>query len=206
MPTLPLILAFALDGGGGGYAQMLMQLLPRGRLWRFLPGASILYSVLLASADELDRVDQRANDLLNEADPSTASETLPEHERQLGITTPAATVEERRANIVARLVRRQRFRPADFRQALAPLLLQDAADVVVLERTAAFAASIGDPREIFRFFVYRDPALDGTAFIASAQELVDLMKPSHTIGTVVESIAFAFDDPHSLIGRDLIGA
>lgn len=205
MSTLPAILAFVLDGGGGRNAGMLAQLLPPGRLWRLTPG-SLLAKVLLASADEIDRVDARVADLLDEADPSTADEMLPEYERELGITAPAATIEERRANVVARLVRRQRVRPVDFQQALAPLLQQDPADVVVIERSAAFAASIGDAREIFRFFVYRDPALPGTAFIASAQALVTSMKQSHTIGTVIESVDALYDDPHTLYDRDLLGA
>jgi hypothetical protein len=75
-----------------------------------------------------------------------------------------------------------------------------------LERSVAFAASIGDAREVFRFFIYRDPSLAGTAFIASAQALVDEMKPSHTVGTVIESISALYDDPHTLYDRDLLGA
>lgn len=204
MSSLPLILAAVLDGGGGAYAQMLASLLPPGKLWR-LRADSFVAKVLLASSSELERVDGRVTDMLEEADPTTADELLPEYERDFAIHA-AATIEERRANIVARRVRRQRFRPADFKQALATLLVQDAADVVVRERSRAFVTSIGDAREIFRFFIYRNPALPGTAFIASAQTLVDEMKPSHTIGTVVESIAAVCDDPSSLCDRDLMGA
>lgn len=184
------------------YAGMLGQLLPPGKLWRL--AGSFLASVLLGSADELARVDQRVGDLLDEADPSTTVELLPEYERELEL--PAApSILERQGNIVGRLVKRQRFRPADFRQALAPLLAQDPADVVLIERTPTFCAAVGDQREIFRFFIYRDPALPGAAFIASAQALVNEMKPSRTAGYVIESIALAFDDPHSLFDRGLLG-
>lgn len=186
------------------YARMLKGLLPPGRLWRLI-GDSLLGQLLLGSADELARVNQRVTDLLNEADPTTATELLPEYERQLTLS-PAATLDERRARVVARLVRRQRFRPVDFKTALAPLLAQNAADVVVLERTRAFCVAIGDDREIYRFFVYRDPTLPGTYFLASAQEMVDKMAPSHTIGHVIESISLVCDDPHSLCDRDLLGA
>lgn len=185
------------------YAQMLLQLLPDGRLWRRV--GSLLERLLLGSADELARLDARAADLLRESDPRTAVELLPEYERELGLDG-SGPLAERQANVVARLIRRQRFRPADFRDALAALLAQDAADVVVLERTAAFAASISDPREIFRFFIYRDPTLPGTYFLSSAQTLVDEMKPSHTIGTVIESIDALYDDPFTLYDRDLLGA
>lgn len=186
------------------YAGMLAALLPP-KLWSLILGASTLYALLLACADELARLDGRAGDLLNEADPSTAVELLPEYERELRLTPGATSIDERRGNVVARLVRRQRFRPADFRQALAPLLGQAADDVVVIERTRAFAIAIGDDREIFRFFIYRDPALSGTPFITSAQVMVDEMKPSHTVGTVIESVAAIYDDPHSLYDRDLMG-
>lgn len=185
------------------YAQMLLSLLPPGKLWRFV--GSTLYSFALGCADELVRVHNRVQDFLIELDPSTADETLPDYERVLGLTA-AATNDERRANIVGLLIRRQRFRPVDFQNALAALLAQAPADVVVLERSVAFCASIGDQREIYRFFIYRDPSLPGTAFIASAQSLVDSMQPLHTVGHVIESVSAKYDDPHSLYDRDLLGA
>lgn len=185
------------------YAGMLFALFPPGRLWRRF--ASTLYSTLLGFADELVRVHDRVLDMLEEIDPSTAVELLPEYEIDFRLVA-AATTAERQSNVVARLVARQRYRPVDFQQALAPLLLQDAAAVVVLERSHAFAASIGDDREIFAFFIYRDPALSGAAFIASAQALVDKIKPSHTVGTVIESVSALYDDPHSLYDRDILGA
>jgi len=196
--------AFARAAGSSAYQRMLLALLPPGPVWR-LTLDSVLSKLLLGSADELDRVDNRVADLLDESDPTTADEMLPEYERELALAA-AATIEERRANIVGRLIRRQRFRPVDFQQALAALLGLDPADVVVIERTRAFVVSIGDDREIFRFFIYRNPALPGTYFLASAQALVTAMKPSHTIGTVIESISFLCDDPLSLTDRDLLGA
>lgn len=185
------------------YARMLAALLPPGGLWRLI-GESVLSRVLAASADELARVHARVEDLLDESDPETAVELLPEYERELKLEQ-ASTIEERRARIVARQVARQRFRPVDFQVALAPLLGQDAEDVQVLERTHAFTLSIGDVREIFRFFIYRNPALPGAYFVESAQDLVDTIKPSHTAGHVIESIDFLYDDPHSLYDRDLMG-
>lgn len=189
------------------YASMLAALLPQGKLWQLLVAAmgSLLDKLLLGCADELARLDQRVQDLLNEADPRTALELLPEYERELEVAG-AVDLVERRGRVVARLVARQRFRPVDFQAALAPLLAQDPANVVIIERSPAFCASIGDAREIFRFFVYRDPNLPGTYFVASAQAQLDAMKPSHTVGHVIESIAFACDDPHSLCDRDLLGA
>lgn len=186
------------------YASMMIDLLPPGKLWEIFAD-SLLYAFFLGCADELGRVDARVLALIEEDDPRTAVELLPEYERELALPSDG-TNSERQARATARTIARQRYRPSDFQLALALLLAQAPADVVVLERTAAFAASLGDPREIFRFFVYRDPALAGTYFVDSAQTLVDQIKPSHTIGKVIESIAAKYDDPHSLYDRDLMGA
>jgi uncharacterized protein YmfQ (DUF2313 family) len=186
------------------YRRMMAALLPPGRLWR-LVSDSFLSKVFAGCADELERLDARAADLLNEADPRTATELLSEYERELELDE-ASTTAERRARIEARRIARQRFRPQDFQTALAPLLGQDPGDVVVIERTQAFAASIDDDPEIYRFFIYRDPASAGTYYLDSAQEIVDAIKPSHTDGHVIESIDFLCDDPYSLCDRDLLGA
>lgn len=192
----------------GAYARMLTALLPPGKVWRLVGGDSILAKVLLACSDELDRLDARALDLLEEADPSTAVELLPEYESELGLDE-AATTAERQARIVARTIARQRFRSVDFQNALAPLLGQDPGAVVVMERSHAYAMTIGKVPitgdEIFRFFIYRNPALPGTYYLASAQALVDEIKPSHTAGYVIESVSFLCNDPHSLCNRDLLG-
>jgi len=186
------------------YTRMMTALLPPGRLWRLI-GSSVLLEVLAASADELGRLEQRSLDLLDEADPTTAEELLPEYEAELGLES-TGSVGERQARVVARIIARQRYRPSDFQTALAPLLGQDAEDVDVIETSHAAALAIGDVREIFRFFIYRDPSLPGTYYVASAQELVDTIKPSHTSGHVIESINGLYDDPHTLYDRDLFGA
>ncbi len=187
----------------GAYQRMQMALIPPGKLWRYVGG--LLSELFLGAAYELERFDARAGDLLNESNPATAVEMLPEYEAELDLDE-AATTGERQARVVARTVARQRYRSTDFQVALAPLLGMDAADVVVLETTHAVAVSMGDVREIFRFFVYRDPAEPGSYFVDSAQELVDQIKPSHTAGHVIESIDFLCDDEFSLCDRDLLGA
>jgi hypothetical protein len=184
------------------YARMLKALLPPGR-WR-LDADGVLSKVFTATGDELARVDGRAQDLLRESDPRTADELLPDFERVLELSSDG-TLEERRARVVSLLVRRQRYRPADFQQALAPLLGQLTEDVVVIERGRAFAILVEDDREIFRFFIYRDPGIAGTYDLEGAQDLIDRMKPSHTKGHVIESINFLCDDEFSLCDRDILG-
>lgn len=187
------------------YARMMLALFPPGRLWRLV--GSTLASTITACADELTRLHTRALDLIEESDPTTAYELLPEYERDLEIGVGVGTIAERRARVVARIVARQRYRPVDLRTALAPLLGQTPAAVTIIERSHAVAVTMGalDGREIFRFFVYRNPALPGSYYVASAQALLDAIKPSNTSGAVIESINMLCDDPYSLCDRDILG-
>lgn len=185
------------------YARALKALLPPGRLWR-LDAESIVTETLTACADELARVDGRAKDLLREADPTTTDELLPDFEAIFGLPA-TGTIDQRRARVVSRLVRRSRFRPVDFQNVLAPLLDVAPADVGVLEQSHATAVALGDARKIYQFFIYRNPALPGTPDFAAAQEMVDRMKPSHTLGQVIASVNFLCDDPNSLCDRDRLG-
>jgi hypothetical protein len=170
--------------------------------------ASLISTLFAACADELGRFHARVSDLLEEADPRVALELLPDYESELDIES-TGTTGERQGRVVARTIARQRYRPTDFQTALAPLLLQAGVDVEyieILERTNAIAAAMGDVREIFRFFIYRDPALAGPYYLDAAQELADSIAPSHTKGHVIESVDFLCDDEFSLCDRDILGA
>lgn len=184
------------------YARQMKALLPPGKVWRMVE--SVLADFFLACGQELARVDARADSLLEESDPRTTTELLPDFERELDITA-SGTLAERRARVISLLLLRQRVRPVDYQQALAPLLVQDPAAVVVLETSRAQAIAMANDREIYRFFIYRNPALPGTPDIASAQALVDKMSHSHTQGHVVQSISLLCDDPFSLCDRDRLG-
>lgn len=181
------------------YSRMMMNLLPPGKVWRLI-GESLTLTLLAANADELGRLEDRSVNLLNEADPRTAVELLPEYESELELPS-TGTNAERQARIVALLISQQGFRPVDFQTALAPLL---GSVITVLERTHAIADAMGDDRLIFEFFIYRDPTLPGTYFLASAQALIDKIKPSHTIGYAIESIDFCCDDTFSCCDSDLV--
>jgi uncharacterized protein YmfQ (DUF2313 family) len=92
------------------YARQLKELLPRGAAWLF-EADSFLSKTLLAIADELERVDGRAADLLEEWDPRTADETIEDWERVLGlpdscVTAIPATLAERRLAVVSKLTSR----------------------------------------------------------------------------------------------------
>lgn len=186
------------------YARMQAKLLPPGKLWRLI-GDALLPAVLLGSSDELARLDARGDDLINESDPRTAVELLPEYESEFDIEAVGTTA-QRQATITARTIADQGFRPVDVQATLAPLLGQLPAAVVIIERTHADAVALGDARLIYQFYVYRDPALAGTYYLDQAQALLDEIKFSHTNGKVIESTDFLYDDPHSLYDRDLLGA
>lgn len=66
------------------YAGQLRQLLPRGAAWQVPPGG-VLDRVLAGLAEEFARIDARADALLDEADPRTTLELLPDWERVAGL-------------------------------------------------------------------------------------------------------------------------
>jgi len=187
------------------YARSMKALLPPGRLWR-LDDGGFLALVLLAAGDELARVSGRAADLVEEDDPRTTTELITDYEAELDITpATGATLQERRDIVEALLIRRQRFRPVDVQAALAPYLGLNDADVEVIEHSRAHAITVGDDTEIYRFFVYRNPALAGSYDVAAAQSELDIVAHSHTKGHVIESISLLCDNAASLCDRDILG-
>ncbi|MCB2190359.1 MAG: DUF2313 domain-containing protein [Deltaproteobacteria bacterium] len=67
-----------------GYTRLLQGLLPTGSVWPRDPEAT-LTKLLAAWAAELARVDERGDDLVDEADPRTAFEMLTDWERVCGL-------------------------------------------------------------------------------------------------------------------------
>lgn len=88
------------------YLSQLQALLPPGPAWPRDADAT-LTQLLAALADEFARVDLRAENLLDEADPRTTTEMLPDWERMAGLpdtcVPSAQTMQERRAALHAKL-------------------------------------------------------------------------------------------------------
>lgn len=91
------------------YLAQLQALLPQGFAWPRQADAA-LTNLLLAWADELARIDGRAADLIEEADPRTTAELLADWERVAGLPDPCVealagtqTTAQRRAALVATL-------------------------------------------------------------------------------------------------------
>jgi uncharacterized protein YmfQ (DUF2313 family) len=103
-----------LQGHPAEAGRQLAQLLPPGPLWTLDPG-SWLSRVLLAIADELARIDDRCDNLLDEWDPRTALETLEDWERVLGLAPASdATVSARQVAAAAACAARGGSTPAYF--------------------------------------------------------------------------------------------
>ncbi len=88
------------------YRAQLQALLPQGPAWPREEDAT-LTKFLAGLAEELARVDARAQVLIEEADPRTTLELLPDWERVAGLpdtcTVQPDTLQERRAALVAKL-------------------------------------------------------------------------------------------------------
>ncbi len=115
---------FATSDKAEAYARQLKQLLPRGILWNLDPGSWTSW-LLTAIADEMARVDDRGEDLINEWDPRTALETLEDWERVLGLPDKCVAVStvvvERQAAVARQYVSRGGQTPAYYLELAAGL-------------------------------------------------------------------------------------
>lgn len=84
------------------YLGQLQALLPPGIAWPREEGT--LLDTLNALAEEFARVDGRASDLREEADPRTTSELLPDWERAFGLPDPCVTIPDTYGERIAALV------------------------------------------------------------------------------------------------------
>lgn len=88
------------------FLRTLQGLLPRGRAWTREMDTDIT-KFLLAVADEICRVDTRANDLIREIDPKQSIELLEDFERLLDLpdecTGEATSIAQRRNEVVLKL-------------------------------------------------------------------------------------------------------
>lgn len=89
------------------YLAQLQALLPLGSAWQ-RNAAATLTRLLGALAEELARVDARADDVINESDPRSTLELLADWERVCGLPDAcgaelATTLQERRATVLTKL-------------------------------------------------------------------------------------------------------
>lgn len=97
------------------YLHQLQSLLLRGKAWTRESG-SVLTQLLTGIAQEFARVDQRIDDLLNEADPRTTIELLADWERQAGLPDECVTIEQSYPQRIAALVSKVTMKGGQSRQ------------------------------------------------------------------------------------------
>lgn len=103
------------------YLSQLQALLPQGPAWPREPDAQ-LTRLLSAFSEEFARIDARAAQVLDEADPRTTEELLTDWERVAGLSATSPldgsllSVDQRRANLLGKLVERGGQSPAYFIQ------------------------------------------------------------------------------------------
>ena len=166
------------------YARQLAQLLPRGALWKLEPD-SWLSKLLLAIAGELARIDDRSDDLVDEWDPRTALETLPEWERVVGITDPSAVTSERQAAVAAKLVARGGQTAAYFEELAAFLGFVATVEVTAphtwrmnVDLAASVSATVTS--STFRAGASRAGDRVASRSVAVLEDLINRWKPAHT--------------------------
>lgn len=121
---LALLNGFEMALSTNDYLQQLQALLPPGPAWP-KDQESLLTKLLSFEAEELARIDARIDDLLNETDPRSTLEMLPDWERLCGLpdvcTGPLEGLSARRAAVIARLTAQGGQSIAFFREFAADL-------------------------------------------------------------------------------------
>ncbi|MEW5904217.1 MAG: putative phage tail protein, partial [Pseudomonadota bacterium] len=103
------------------YLSQLQALLPQGPAWT-RDADAVLTRLLDAMAQEFARIDARADQVIDEADPRTTEELLTGWERVAGLSATSPldgsqmSVDQRRSNLLAKLVERGGQSPAYFIQ------------------------------------------------------------------------------------------
>ena len=167
------------------YVAAITSLLPRGRAWR-RNSDSTIGAIIQAIADEAQRVDDRAANLMREIRPSLTTELIPEWEADLGLPgdcAPAPTSDgNRRAAILAKYILVGRQDEAYLHEIAAAFNLE-----ISVTNEYPFEMGIngmGDPvggsewRHVFTITISApqdDP--DTAAFRCT----IDQLKPAHTV-------------------------
>lgn len=84
------------------------------------------------------------------------------------------------------------------------LNIRDSSAPTLAEARLMVSNSI-DSAQIYNFFLFRDPALAGTADLIESQRLFKRTALGNMRAFIVETLAFTVGDSHSLVGRDPVG-
>lgn len=166
---------------------MLQQLLPRGPF--LLEPGSRLIRLLEAISYEIARVEARGADLVEESDPRTATETLPEWERVLSlpdavVTTIPAGLAQRRLVVTQKFVRQGgQSRPYYIALAAAcgyTVTIDDSLRGLVLRAGFRTGARSYGTAPAFTWRVDVQPPAGAALSHAELEAVIRRSKPSHT--------------------------
>ncbi len=171
------------------YARALKLLLPRGPVW-LLESGSKIDRLLFALGDEFKRLVDRAAELIEETDPRTATETLEDWERFLGlpddiITTIPATDAERRIAITQKLISIGGQSRAYFIQVAAAcgytVTIDDSGGGSVLRSgTARSGDALGNVGNAFEWEVIVSAESASALTHTQFEAVINRLKPAHT--------------------------
>lgn len=180
------------------YLSQLQALLPIGVAWPRGADAT-LTKVLRAWADELGRIDARADQLLNEADPLTTAELLTDWERVTALPDSCVTVEQttaqRRDALVAKLTSVGGQTPAYFISLAAtlgytisiteykPFTVRSTVNTPIRDAEWRFAFTVGSALDTVRRFNVRSGVNEPLAAWGntSLECMINRFKPAHTV-------------------------
>lgn len=189
------------------YVRQFMQLLPRGRLWDSLPTDPVLSAYIEAEQAEIVRIEARATNLMNETNPLTTFELLPEWEAWAGLPEPclageSRTLEQRQTALQAKLTRTGGQSKAYYISLSAgigfeititefdPFSVESTVDETILSDDWAFAWQVNAPEETVTYFNASSDVDTALAFWGN--ELLECVitryKPAHT------HVLFAYGD------------
>jgi uncharacterized protein YmfQ (DUF2313 family) len=166
------------------YARQLKALLPPGSLWRLDP-ASTLSRALQAAAGELARIDERGENLLLEADPRTAEETLDDWESFLGLPeegqTLGTSIQQRQADITRKFIAQGGSTPAYFIALAAALGYTATIDYPAANTWRMNVTLSGESATLLEFRMgSRIGDRLGGRTVVELERVINKLKPAHT--------------------------
>ena len=182
------------------FVNILQKLLPNGAAWPRTPGANIT-RLLAALARLATTFNLRLQVLLDELNPATSSELLPEWEAFTGACgsccTEPGSMKDRRAHVISKLIEQGSLSKAYFLQLAADLGYKDTTitefrpthcemtcEVPVVDEAWRFVWTVNLPHEGNNYSLFRadsraDSLIDSHAFGALECKFMQL-KPAHT--------------------------
>lgn len=193
------------------HTELLLRLVPQGA--DNYEEGTVIRADLNVSAAALDMTWTQAEELGDELLPDRAEETLTQWEALYGLFRDRGlSTQQRQARLVAAKRRLPNFKPATIEE----LVLEHSGAAGVVEEPRAFRTDdadsvtddpydVVDGAHVFFVVFVRADAVSADVDRDEITEMLDVIRPAHTIG-IVQFDDFRTDDPYSLTDRDLLGA